>query len=104
VRLLILHFYSGLARFSFSYKAYHLNNSYVSISKNLSYLSTLWKRRTHNINQQLQSIIDTEAVNGWNYAGHNYGDYLQPGSSGCFGIGAKPDSIVHVGNVVFSKE
>ena len=57
-----------------------------------------------NINQQLQLIIDTEAVNGWNYAGHNYGDYLQPGSSGCFGIGAKPDSIVHVGNVVFSKE
>lgn len=41
-----------LARSGFFNKAYHLNNSYVSISKNLSYLSTLWKRRTHNSCQQ----------------------------------------------------
>lgn len=57
-----------------------------------------------NINQQLQSIIDSETSNGWKFESHIYGDYLQPGSAGCFGIGAKSDSIVHVGNIVFSKE
>lgn len=56
-----------------------------------------------NINQTLQSIIDSEAVDGWNYVTHQYSHYLMPGSAGCFGIGARPDSIWHVGNVVFQK-
>ena len=60
--------------------------------------------QSKNINQTLQTIIDTEASNGWVYVNHHYHDYLKPGTNGCFGIGAKPDTIWHVGNVVFQKD
>ena len=60
--------------------------------------------RSKNINDELQNIINAEAINGWKYVDHNYSHYLQPGSAGCFGIGASPDTIRHVGNVVFQKE
>lgn len=59
--------------------------------------------QSKKINNQLQSIIDEHAVDGWNYINHNYSDYLLPGNAGCFGIGAKPDTVWHVGNVVFQK-
>jgi hypothetical protein len=52
----------------------------------------------------LQEIIAKEAVNGYEYAGHQYSDKLQPGSAGCFGIGAKPASTIHLGMVVFKKQ
>lgn len=57
-----------------------------------------------NINQTLQSIIDQQATNGWEYNNHKYEHYLKPGSAGCFGLGAKPDTIWHVGHVVFHKK
>ncbi len=60
--------------------------------------------QSKNINNQLQDIIDKEAVDDWKYVNHNYSDYLLPGSAGCFGLGAKPDTVWHVGNVVFQKE
>ena len=52
----------------------------------------------------LQQIISTETVNGYRYVSHQYCDKLTPGSSGCFGFGAKPPGTVHVGFVVFTKE
>ena len=60
--------------------------------------------QSSNINNQLQSIIDEHGVDGWVYVNHNYSHYLKPGNAGCFGIGAKPHTIWHVGNVVFHKE
>lgn len=59
--------------------------------------------QTKAINNDLQSIIDIESDEGWEYINHKYEDYLEPGSSGCFGLGAKPDRVWHVGHVVFKK-
>lgn len=56
-----------------------------------------------DINGTLQHIIDQESASGWKYVNHHHHHYLKPGTSGCFGIGAKPDTIWHVGNVVFEK-
>jgi len=53
---------------------------------------------------ELKRIIDSETGNGYRYAGHEYNDKMQPGSSGCFGIGATPPTTVHVGFVVFEKQ
>ena len=60
--------------------------------------------QTRNINDELQSILDLEASEGWEYVNHKYEHYLKPGSAGCFGLGAKPDTIWHIGHVVFKKE
>ena len=59
--------------------------------------------QTKNINQELQDILDINGVDGWEYVSHNYSHYLRPGTSGCFGIGSRPDEIWHVGHVVFKK-
>lgn len=59
--------------------------------------------KSKNIDQALQSIIDHESSQGWEYANHKYEHYLMPGTNGCFGLGAKPDTIWHVGHVVFKK-
>jgi len=57
-----------------------------------------------NVSSELQSIIDIESVNGYKYVNHQYSDKLKPGSAGCFGFGATPDTIIHVGFVVFEKK
>jgi len=57
-----------------------------------------------NVSQSLQSIIDSHSINGWEYVNHQYSDKLKPGSTGCFGLGATPDSIIHIGVVVFKKK
>lgn len=58
---------------------------------------------SNNVPNSLQAIIDSEAVNGWRYVNHQYSDKLQPGSSGCFGIGATSDSTIHIGFVIFER-
>ena len=55
------------------------------------------------VGQELQNIIDKETTNGYKYISHEYSDKLKPGSAGCFGIGASPDVVMHVGFVVFGK-
>ena len=32
--------------------------------------------QTKNINQELQNIIDANAIDGWEYINHNYHHYL----------------------------
>jgi len=59
---------------------------------------------TTSPSMELQSIIDAETVNGYEYVNHEYSDKLHPGSSGCFGIGATADTTVHIGLVVFKKK
>lgn len=59
---------------------------------------------SNNVPSSLQSIINSEAVNGWKYVNHQYSDKLKPGSAGCFGIGATSDSTIHIGFVVFEKK
>lgn len=60
--------------------------------------------QTKNINQELQDILDTNSSEEWEYLNHNYHHYLRPGTSGCFGLGARADEIWHVGHVVFKKK
>lgn len=60
--------------------------------------------QSDNVPSSLQRIIDSEAVNGWEYVNHQYSDKLKPGSAGCFGIGATPDSTVHIGFIIFEKK
>ena len=59
--------------------------------------------QTDNVSGELQRIIDSEAVGGYKYISHEYSDKLRPGKAGCFGIGAEPNTTVHVGFVVFEK-
>ncbi len=51
--------------------------------------------------QDLQKIVDDATAKGWVYVNHQYSHYLKPGTSGCFGLGAKPDKVSHVGLVIF---
>lgn len=60
--------------------------------------------RNLNPSSELQRIIDAEAVGGYKYVNHEYSDKLKPGNIGCFGLGSTPDSVIHVGFVVFEKE
>jgi hypothetical protein len=61
-------------------------------------------RQTDNVPGDLQRIIDSESASGWKYVSHQYSDKLRPGTAGCFGIGATPDTTTHVGVVVFEKD
>ncbi len=51
----------------------------------------------------LQNIIDEASANGYRYVNHQYSDKLRPGTAGCFGIGATPDTTIHIGFVIFEK-
>jgi hypothetical protein len=59
--------------------------------------------RAKDVSSELQSIIDSEAVNGFKYVNHQYSDKLNPGTAGCFGIGAQPATTIHIGFVIFEK-
>lgn len=59
---------------------------------------------SNNVPSSLQRIINSEAVSGWKYVNHQYSDKLKHGNAGCFGIGATPDSTIHIGFVVFEKK
>lgn len=80
-----------------------LNNSQTTVNMNDNYKVVPFNP-SDNVPSSLQRIIDIEAVNGWKYVNHQYSDKLKPGSVGCFGIGATPDSTVHIGFVVFEKK
>lgn len=59
--------------------------------------------QSQNPATELENIIKTQEASGYRYVNHQYSDKLQPGSAGCFGIGATPASTIHVGFVVFEK-
>lgn len=73
------------------------------ISENKNYKVVPFNQ-SDNVPSSLQRIIDSEAVDGWKYVNHQYSDKLKPGSAGCFGIGATPDSTVHIGFIIFEKK
>lgn len=77
--------------------------SYISDETNKNYKVVPFNP-SDNVPSSLQRIIDSETANGWKYVNHQYSDKLKPGSAGCFGIGATPDSTIHVGFVVFEKK
>ncbi|GGG14109.1 hypothetical protein [Dokdonia pacifica] len=60
--------------------------------------------RSASPDKELQTIINQNVIDGWEYKNHQYSDKLTPGKEGCFGIGATPDTVTHVGLVVFEKK
>jgi hypothetical protein len=60
--------------------------------------------QTSNVSGELLKIINSEEVGGYRYVNHQYSDKLEPGTSGCFGIGAQPASTIHIGFVLFEKK
>ena len=85
----------------------HKNDTESQYNQKINQMNNKYKvvpfSPSNNIPSSLQGIIDSEAVNGWRYVNHQYSDKLQPGSSGCFGIGATSDSTIHVGFVIFER-
>ncbi|MBQ4819610.1 hypothetical protein [Aquimarina sp. MMG016] len=59
--------------------------------------------RSKDVSAELQNIINAQHSYGWEYVNHQYSDKLIPGNQGCFGLGAKPDMVSHVGLVIFKK-
>lgn len=90
-------------------KEFHSQKKYTESQNNqiISHMNNNYKvvpfSPSNNIPSSLQGIIDSESANGWRYVNHQYSDKLQPGSSGCFGIGATSDSTIHVGFVIFER-
>ncbi len=60
-------------------------------------------RQTDQPENELDSLIVSLEPDGWEYVNHEYSTKLIPGSAGCFGFGAKPNSTQHVGFVIFKK-
>lgn len=60
--------------------------------------------QTDNVSSSLQNIINSQTENGYEYVSHEYSDKIRPGTNGCFGIGARPDSTTHIGFVVFKNK
>jgi len=84
-------------------KIYEIKKEQITVNTNNNYKVVPFNP-SDNVPSSLQRIIDIEAVNGWKYVNHQYSDKLKPGSAGCFGMGATPDSTVHIGFVIFEKE
>ena len=84
-------------------KIHEIKKEQISVNTNNNYKVVPFNP-SDNVPSSLQRIIDIEVVNGWKYVNHQYSDKLKPGSAGCFGIGATPDSTVHIGFVIFEKK
>ena len=59
--------------------------------------------RSGNPAQTLSDLVEEHAAEGWIYKNHQYSDKLSPGKDGCFGIGATPDVVTHVGLIMFER-
>jgi hypothetical protein len=52
---------------------------------------------------QLQSVIASQASQGWEYVRLEHVETNIAGSNGCFGIGASPAQTIHVSMAVFQR-
>lgn len=52
---------------------------------------------------QLESIISSYVLEGWDYVGVHQLQTFKAGSSGCFGLGATPPTTVAIEFIVFRK-
>jgi hypothetical protein len=52
---------------------------------------------------QLQALIDSHAVEGWEYLHLEHVTTYVAGDNGCFGFGAKPSQTISVTMAVFRK-
>lgn len=59
---------------------------------------------SNNPSQALETALKQASESGWIYVNHQYSDKMAGGSAGCFGFGATPPTLTHVGFVIFKKE
>ncbi len=52
---------------------------------------------------QVESIITSNAADGWEYVGTNQLQTFKAGSAGCFGFGATPSIVTTTEFIVFRK-
>jgi len=60
-------------------------------------------REGNNPAADLEKQIEEQSSQGYEYVSHQYSDKIMPGSAGCFGFGAKPQTTAHIGFIVFKK-
>jgi len=53
--------------------------------------------------EQLQSLINQKASDGWRFHGLESVEIYKTGSAGCFGIGAQPSSVTRFDMAVFER-
>jgi len=56
-----------------------------------------------DVAKQLQQVIDTNIADGWEYVSMESVETQVAGTSGCFGLGAKPPFTVYAQVIVFKK-
>ena len=56
-----------------------------------------------DVAKQMESVIQQMANDGWTFVSHAASETRVSGSSGCFGLGAKPDSSTQFQFLVFKK-
>jgi len=62
------------------------------------------KQSAEKVSVDLEQLINEHAVDGWEFYNFYTSETLIAGSSGCFGIGAKPSYSVNIGFVVFKRK
>lgn len=53
--------------------------------------------------EQMEAAIRKEAEQGWTFVAHTTSQTLVRGDTGCFGIGAKPDSSTQLQFLIFKQ-
>ncbi|MCX7551239.1 hypothetical protein [Xanthomarina sp. F2636L] len=61
------------------------------------------KQNANKVAQEMEQLINEQAVDGWKFYNFYTTETLIAGSNGCFGIGAKPDVLINLGFLVFTK-
>lgn len=59
------------------------------------------KDTTAEVAKQLETLIQQNADEGWEYVGLESVETIVYGNKGCFGMGAKPDVTTHFKMAVF---
>jgi len=61
------------------------------------------KQSAEKVPADIEKLINENAVDGWEFYNFYTSETLIAGSSGCFGLGAKPSYSINVGFVVFKR-
>ncbi len=62
------------------------------------------KQNANDVAKDLESIIAQHSTEGWEFYNFYTMETMIAGSSGCFGIGATPSTMMNLGFVVFKKK
>ncbi len=62
------------------------------------------RQNANNVANSLENIISQYSVDGWEFYNFYTMETMVAGSSGCFGIGATPSTMINLGFVVFKKK